>query len=251
MFQHLIDQMPPDPSGVVITMVVAMGIGLGALTALLGSLHSRPTMALMMLSIGAVLGYAIPTWLNWNINYSVAIGAAAIIFGLIGFLLHRLCVALALGMLIASISIIITYDQTKPLEHLDTSTPQEQVQVSDTTAGIIHSAWTDATPRFRSLAVWIGIAAFSIASLLGFALPKFGMAVLYSVGGTVLTLFAIKLGHTSDKIHWLDSIKTGPMTIASLGLAMVLLGFLTQTALLYRPESAPRKEPRDIPQEIM
>ena len=61
------------------------------------------------------------------------------------------------------------------------------------------------------------------------------MAALYSIVGTLLTLVSISVGHASDKITWLDSLKTGPMTVAVLGFAMLTVGFLTQLTLLNRP----------------
>lgn len=237
MFEQLINNMPPDPSGVVITLVVAVGVGLGALTALLGALHSRPTMSLLMLCIGAILGHMLPVWMSWHINRSAAITAGAIVFGLSGFILHRFCVAMVLGFLVAIVAAFILYDQTQPID----KAPSAEVKLQSSLAGSFIDTWDGATPKFRKAAPWVGISAFAIAGVLALALPKFGMAVLYSLGGTLLTLFSIKLGHASDKIHWLDSIKTGPMTIAVLGMTMLLVGFLTQMALLYRPESAQPK----------
>lgn len=242
MFKHLIEQMPPDPSGVVITLVVAVGIGLGAITALLGALHSRPTMSLMMLSIGALGGFLLPSWFGWDVNTSATITTGAIVFGLLGFILHRYCVAFALGVLISLVAVFVLYDQTQPADI--PVEPTAAVQTEQTLPQTAYTTWDQATPKFKSMAPWLALAAFGISGVLAMVFPKFGMALLYSLGGTLLTLFCIKLGHNSDKIHWLDSLKTGPMTIAALGMTMVLVGFLTQIALLYRPAPGQPEESR-------
>jgi len=238
-FSQIIDSLPPDPSGMVITLIVAIGIGVGALTALLGALHSRLTISLMMLCVGVALGYAAPDWLDIDVNRSISIGIGSVAFGILGFALHRVCVAVTLGVLVAVAAMVILNDQTQVVEmgkavgvDINTSTFSETLQ----------TAWKDAPVGFRSLAPWIASAAFLVAGLLAMFMPKFGMAALYSLGGTMLTLFCISLGHASDKIHWLDSIKTGPMTIASLGFAMLLVGFITQLALLHRRTASPAKK---------
>ncbi len=243
MFEEIIQQLPPDPSGTIITLIVVIGIAVGTLTALLGAVHSRVTMALLMLAFGAVLGASLPRWMGWDVNHSAMITIGAIAFGLAGFILHRLCVAFALAVLVCMVSLFILYDQTQPIDKL----LADAVQVSSLPGTASH-AWESAPPRFKALAPWIGAASFVAAGVVAMVLPKVGMAALYSLGGTLLTLFSIKLGHASDKIHWLDSIKTGPMTIVVLGIAMLVLGFATQLALLSRPATAEPETPRKEPQ---
>lgn len=242
-FKQIIDSLPPDPSGLVITLIVAIGIGVGALTALLGALHSRLTISLMMLCVGATLGYAAPGWLDIDANRSISIAMGSIAFGILGFALHRVCVAVTLGVLVAVASLVILYDQTQLVEM--GKTVAENINTSFTET--LRAMWESAPGGFRSLAPWIASAAFVVAGVLAMFMPKFGMAALYSLGGTMLTLFCISLGHASSKIHWLDSIKTGPMTIATLGFAMLLVGFITQLALLHRRTASPakKKEPAE------
>lgn len=231
-FQGIIDSLPSDPEGVIITTLVAVGIGLGAITALLGALHSRSTMSLMMFALGTILGYMLPAWLNMDVNRSIAIAVTGIVFSLIGFLLHRWCVAFALGTLITGVAILILYYQTST-----SSVPaaDQSNQTSASVQQVMRDHWQTASPTFKKLAPWVAPGAFVVAVLFSLALPKFGMAALYALGGTLLTLFSIGLGHASDKITWLDSLKNGPMTVAALGITMLLVGFLAQVALVYRP----------------
>lgn len=237
-FRHLIENLPPDPQGVLVTVVVAFGIGIGALTALLGALHSRVTISLMMLFAGAMLGAWLPVRLGMELDRAIPIAVGAIFFGLIGFLLHRVCVAVALGALVAVAALAVLYDQTQPI---DTSAGG-MVQLESSLPAIARSAWNSAPAEFRRLAPWVASISFAVAAILGLIFRKFGLALLYSLGGTMLTLFCIRLGHESDKITWLDSTKTGPMTIAVLGLAMLLVGFMTQMVLLHRPTAGKEKK---------
>ena len=226
----------------IITTLVAVGIGLGAITALLGALHSRPTMSMVMFALGTILGYLLPAWLGLQINRSIAIAVTGIAFGLIGFLLHRWCVAFALGTLVSGVAIVILYDQT------NTSNVLVAEQSNQTNASVqqtIRDHWQTAAPPFRKLAPWIAPGAFVAAVVFSLALPKFGMAALYALGGTVLTLFSIGLGHASDKITWLDSLKNGPMTVAALGITMLMVGFLAQVGLVYRPVPKQPDGPED------
>lgn len=239
MFEQIVQNLPADPQGVVITMLVCMGIAIGALTCLLGALHSRPTMALLMLTAGAIAGQVVPRYLGWGTNAPAMITIGAIVFGLIGFVLHRYCVALLLGSLVSVITLAVLYDQLSSTGIADILNAQGKLPTLST-------LWAAGSDSFRNIALWVGLGAFAIASLIGFFIPKVGMAALYSIAGTLLTLFSISLGHASDKISWLDSIKTGPMTVAVLGMAMLAVGFLTQITLLHRPGSeTPKRESKE------
>lgn len=240
-FQGILNGLPPDPNGVIITTIVAVGIGIGALTALLGALHSRPTISMMMFVLGITVGYMLPAWLSWNVSPSITIAMGGVVFGVLGFVLHRWCVAFALGTLVAAVAMIILFDQTNTSNSL--LPEQTTVQASVGVQQIVHDQWVTASPTFRKLAPWVALGAFVASAALAFGLPKFGMAALYSLGGTLLTLFSIGLGHSTDKITWLDSLKSGPMTVAALGITMLLVGFLAQVGLVYRP--APRQADAD------
>jgi hypothetical protein len=238
-FKEILDLLPPDPTGVVITVVVAIGIGVGTITALLGALHSKVALALVMLAIGAILGYKVPIWEQWNVNIPTVIAIGAVVFGLLGYGLHRWCVAIMLGLLVTGVSTFILYDQTQPLEVPGTVT----VQLDSSVADNARATWTTAAPKFRSLAPWLALGSFVLAGILGFALPRFGMATLHSLGGTLVTLASIRLGQASPDIKWLDSFRSGPMTTAAFCFSLLLVGFLTQIALLYRKtESSQRTE---------
>ena len=230
MFKEVLDMLPPDSTGTVVTTVVAVGIGIGALTALLGALHSRVTMALLMCALGSLLGATLPSRLSLGINTPVAICVMAIALGLVGFLLHRICVALCLGMVFAIVAMMVMYDQTTPV----TYPPLVDIPLKATMGETVGNAWHNATPLFRSTSLWISSVVFVVLSIMGFFFPKFGMAALYSMTGTILLLFAIALGHNSPSIHWLDSLRSGPMTTAALGFTVLLLGFVSQIVLLYR-----------------
>jgi hypothetical protein len=252
MFQSIFDtiltRLPPDPSGVLINTIVAIGIGIGALTALLGALHSRPTISMMLFATGTILGYCVPSWLDWDVNRSFTIALGGIIFGLVGFLLHRWCVAASLGILVAAVALVMFYDQAQASAPLTPISIEPSAQTTPAfsddspTNQILHRRWEEATPSFRKLAPWVALAAFVASAALAVFLPKIGMAALYSLGGTLLTLFSIGLGHASPKITWLDSLKSGPMTVAALGITMLLVGFLAQVGLVYRPAS---KQPEE------
>lgn len=232
MFQGIVNSLPSDPDGVIITTLVAAGIGLGALTALLGALHSRPTMAMMMFALGTILGYAWPAWLGLDVNRSISIAVTGVVLGLIGFVLHRWCVAFALGTLVTGVAIIILYDQTSS----SIAEPSEQPTATNASVQqITLEQWQNASPSFKKLVPWVALGAFVAAVIFSLAFAKLGMAALYALGGTLLTLFSIGLGHASDKITWLDSLKNGPMTVAALGITMLLVGFLSQVGLVYRP----------------
>jgi hypothetical protein len=209
---------------------VAIGIGIGAITALLGALHSRPTMSIFMLAIGAVLGSLVPIWAKLPINHPATISIGAISFGLLGFALHRICVAVALGVLIAGVSSAIFFDETRPMDKPAVNT----VQVSNSLSETVSRTWESASPTFRTFDLWVALGSLVTASLLGYIFPRFGMAAFYSLGGTLLTLASIRLGHASADVKWLESFKTGPMTTALFGFCMLLVGFMTQIALLYR-----------------
>jgi hypothetical protein len=187
------------------------------------------------------LGYRIPAWLSLNIDVSITIAVGAIVMGLLGFLLHRICVATMFALLVAGISAFIFHDQVQPVERPDTSVAQA-VQTTPTLSSTVVNTWRSAPPVFGKYVFWIAGGAFLVAWLLAFFFRRFGMAALYSIGGTLLTLASIRLGHASDHITWLDSLKTGPMTTATLGFCILLVGFMAQMALLYRNEHAPERQ---------
>lgn len=230
-YYSILQSLPPDPSGVIVNCIVAIAIGIGALTCLLGALHSRPTISMIMFCLGTVAGYLLPGWLGYHFNVSISIAVGGVVLGLVGYLLHRWCVAVCLGVLVAAVATVILYDQT----NMTPAPVGEQPVVVASVGQMLSERWETAPDSFRKLVPWVAIGAFVASAALAIGLPKFGMAAFYSLGGTVLTLFAIGLGHSTPKITWLDSLKSGPMTVAALGITMLLVGFLAQVGLVYRP----------------
>ena len=245
MMDQIIQQLPSDPNGVIITFLVAFGIAIGSLVAMLGALHARPTLAVVMLAIGSVLAYVLPTRFGWATNPSVMITIGAVAFGLIGFIFHRFCVALLLAILVTGVVGYIVHDQMQPIDEANYTKVEMDTPLADRASNF----WASSPPAFRRAALWVGPTAFVIGALAGYFLRTVGVAILFSLGGTILTLFAIHLGHASSQIHWLDSLKTGPMTTAALGMSMLLVGFVTQMVLLNRQSLDPTRPHDSDPME--
>src|SRR5215210_483453 len=100
MVQQLLPLLPKE-IGQAALVAALIGTAMGALLWLLGARFSRPLITLLAVSIGAVVGRALPGWMNWNVNTMAASVGGAVALGMSGFVMHRVWVGLGLGLLLA------------------------------------------------------------------------------------------------------------------------------------------------------
>src|SRR5215218_9169883 len=100
MVQQLLPLLPKEiGQAALIAALVGTFIGVGLWLA--GARFSRPLITLVTVSLGAVIGRALPGWMNWNVNSMAASVGGAVVLGMSGYVMHRVWVGLGLGLLLA------------------------------------------------------------------------------------------------------------------------------------------------------
>src|SRR5678815_5388750 len=100
MLQQLLPLLPKEAgTGALMIAITGALIGLGMW--LIGARFSRPMVTLAAVAIGAVIGMRMPQWFNWTINGMGPAVGAAIVFGVSGFVGHRLWIGMGLGLVMA------------------------------------------------------------------------------------------------------------------------------------------------------
>src|SRR5439155_14121719 len=77
------------------------GAVLGLVIWLAGARFSRQLICLILTAVGAVIGLQVPDWMHWEINRAGPAVGAAVVFGVIGFLTHRMWLAVNFGAVLA------------------------------------------------------------------------------------------------------------------------------------------------------
>lgn len=244
--KQILELLPSDPSGVAVSGVVIVGIGVGLVTCLLGAAKTRATITLLMAALGAAIAYLLPRGLELGEPNPIITCLATALFALFGYSSNRLCVALFFGLLLTGIALAATYDQPAPIDKATT----QRVQLSPTLANAIPAAWQSATPEFRSASRWLIPTVFLITGVLTYIFHRLGTAALYSVGGTLLVFGSVWLGLASDEIRWLEPLRVGPMTTALFAFCLLLVGFVTQMVLIYRDSRQMPIEPPEASTQL-
>ena len=111
MLQALLPLMPGDAGFVAMAMDLA-GMFIGAVLWLTGARFSRSLVTLSAVSMGAIIGMQLPEWMGWDVSGMGPAVGGAMVFGLSGFLLHRMWIGLALGTVLSMWALLILWAVT-------------------------------------------------------------------------------------------------------------------------------------------
>src|SRR5438132_11077037 len=101
MLHQLIPMLPAQQQG---TFALAVTIGaavLGVILWALGARFSRQFVTLLVVTIGSIVGGAMPEWFGWPIHPMATAVGAAVVLGVLGWWMHRLWIGIGLGLVLS------------------------------------------------------------------------------------------------------------------------------------------------------
>jgi len=228
----------PGDGALIIAMIVAV---VGAVLWIAGVKFSRPLVTLVTVLLGASIGLMLPRWCNWNISGAGTAVGGAVVLGVSGFVLHRMWVGVALGMILSMWGAFGLWLNLRNGQGFDWPAWSE----SSTLCSYVHDVWDNVPADLaRYLPYLAGIAMVSaIAATILW--PKLTMVTSWSAIGLTmcigLTTAAIALTHR----EWLAKAPQQTwVQLASLA-GLWFIGAAVQWRLAPKPRVSAPKPPSD------
>ncbi len=181
MVQQLLPLLPND-LGQAALVVALLGTLVGAGLWLVGARFSRPLVTLVTVSLGAVVGRAIPGWMGWNINSMAASVGGAVVLGASGFGLHRVWVGLGLGLLLACWTALAAWAFTG----VGAEPTWPVVDSTTTLTSFCCDLWETVPEPTRRILPYAGGGAILSGFMASLLWPRVAVVLLYSTLGTSL-----------------------------------------------------------------
>lgn len=228
-FQALLTRLPPDAGGRAVA-VALVAAGAGLFLWLIGARVSRSVFTLLGVTAGAWAGVHLPRWMGWEIDsMAVAIGAA-LVLGLAGYLLHMLWVGLALGTLLASAGVFITWHRLMAGE----SWSMPSLDVAATASDLLRELWNTLPSTVSRAVPLVGGVCFATGALMATFTPKFARVLTFSLVGTLLLTVGGVAAVAIARPEWLAKLPTSTQTQGVALASIVMLGAAIQWALCPR-----------------
>lgn len=183
MVQELLPLLPQEP-GRIALMVAIVGTLIGLGLWLAGARFSRPLLTLLAVSVGGVMGQRIPGITGWTVNSAAAAVGGAFILGLSAYLIHRLWVAILLGVVLAAWAALGTW----VICNDGAQWAWPAVDAETTWRTFAEAAWTslpDAVRKYLPYATGLALVSGFASTLLW---PRIGQVLLYSTSGVSLLI---------------------------------------------------------------
>jgi len=94
-------QLLPEKTGDTGPIIALIGAVFGAALWIAGVKVSRPLVTLVTVLLGATIGMQLPKWFGWQISGAGPAVGGAVVLGVSGFVLHRMWVGIALGLVLS------------------------------------------------------------------------------------------------------------------------------------------------------
>jgi hypothetical protein len=240
MVQQLLPLLPHD-IGQAALVAALFGTLVGAGLWLAGARFSRPMVTLLAVSIGAVLGRALPTWMEWNVNSMATAVGGAIVLGTSGFILHRVWVGLGLGLLLACWATLATWvfagDGAAP-----TWPPMD---ATTTLTSFVHGAWANVPENVRKLLPYACGGAMISGLMPALLWPRVAVVLLYSSLGTSLLVGMGLIAIENGRPQWITIVPAQTWAQITTLLGIVAFGAVVQWQMApAKPANAPAAAPK-------
>jgi hypothetical protein len=232
----LLPKLPPDAARTV-WIVGLMGATVGGFLWLIGAWVNRSIATLSLVAVGGVIGIQLPRWFGWPVHPWATATGAAIILGLLGFVLHRLWAAVALGLIMALWAVLALWitmakgvSWNWPGLQIATTGPV-LTEAARAVPSWLRAVWDQLPNAVRYWAPWAGGAAFAASIFASMLWKRMTLALLYSVLGATVALAAGLEVVQYAWPAWLGKIPPQDWAQAAILGGVVLLGLLIQYAL--------------------
>ena len=238
MVQQLLPLLPTN-LGQAALIAALVGTLIGAGLWLVGSRFSRPMITLLTVSIGAILGRALPGWMNWNVNTMAASVGCAVALGMSGFVMHRAWVGLGFGLLLACWAAIAVW----VLAGAGAALTWPAVDATTTWQSLGQSFWDGLPEKVRTLLPYACGGAMLSGFLSALLWPRVAVVTLYSALGTSLLVGLGLIAIEHGRPQWMTIVPSQTWAQVASVVGLVVFGAIVQWQLgPARPATAAPKK---------
>jgi hypothetical protein len=237
MLQDLLQLLPRD-AGSATAALAMLGAIAGGILWLAGARFSRPVMTLVAVTIGAVLGSAMPGWFHWTISPMGPAVGLALLLGVSAYALQRVWVGLALGAVLAVWASLATWLALHGSHALD----WPGLDQHPTVLGWLRAAWSGVPPEPAHVIPYAAAGAMIAGLAMTILWPRFSTLLAWSLIGLSML---IGMGATVVDYTRPQWVKALPPQSGAQCLALVLLigiGLLVQSRTAPQPAPASSKK---------
>jgi hypothetical protein len=241
MLQQLLPLLPDEAgTGALLIAITGALIGLGMW--LIGARFSRPVVTLCMVSLGAVSGLRLPQWFSWTISGMGPAVGAAIVLGVFGFICHRVCIGVWLGLVMAWWVGLGTWVLLRDGQ----SWSWPVVDASTTIASCCTDLWRALPPSVMKVLPYSAGAALLSGICIAMVWPRAGVAITWSLAGVSLL---VSMGLAAMKLkepNWLNVMpaQTWAQALAFFGLVAFCAILQWKLAPASKAPSNPAPKPK-------
>jgi hypothetical protein len=244
MVQQLLNLLPQDRVAEFVFSFVVFGAVMGLATLFLGSLRRRAAATLMLMCLGILMGRGLHAWYGWGGEPNATAILGAVVGGVLGFLLHRLWIAIGLGVVAALLAACVLWFQLEAARQVEAPRLEAGMGLLDH----LSLCWSRVPEDFQSVLPLVTAPAFLIFAVFGFVFVRLGSAMFFATAGAMVLAASLLLGETSGHMPQIGSMLPQLIELrVLLFAAVVLLGTLVQW-LLVKPDKA-RKKPAAAPED--
>ncbi len=239
MVQQLLPLLPHDIGQAALAAALfgtLVGVGLW----LAGARFSRPMITLLGVSLGAILGRALPGWMSWNLNTMAASVGGAVVLGMSGYVLHRVWVGLGLGLVLACWAVLATW--TFAGESATPTWPAVDAGANPWTFAA--AAWENVPLNVRKLLPYACGSALISGFLPALLWPRAAVVLLYSALGTSLLVGMGLIAVENGRPDWITVVPAH-----SWAQVTTLLGFVAFGAVVQWGSKKPEASSQEPEQE--
>lgn len=235
MLQELLSLMPDQADAApMLTWVAYALIAAGAVLCILGSRLNRSLITLGMLAVGAWIAMHLPAWMGWNIDGMGPAVGAALVCGLLGFLLYRLWTGVGLGIILALWAVAGCW---LALHGNYTWTWPDLSQMTGTQP--IQALWEQVPEDLRRIVPFAAGASFMSGLAIALLWPIAATKWMHAIIGTTLLAAGFMITLYLRQSPMLDKLPQGRWTQIGILAGMILVSFCIQSLL--GPKRASKK----------
>ncbi|HEV2292803.1 MAG TPA: hypothetical protein VGR35_03055 [Tepidisphaeraceae bacterium] len=217
----------PRDIGQAALIAALVGTLVGAGLWLAGARFSQPMITLLGVALGAILGRQLPGWMHWNVNSMAASVGGAVVLGMGGFLLHRMWVAIGLGLLLGCWAALATWVFAGEGAALAWPT----VGPTTTWRLFADTLWLGLPVHVRQVLPYAtSIAAFS-GVMTALLWPRVAVVLLYSALGTSLLVSMGLIAIENSRPQWIMIVPAQTWAQLTTLIGIVAFGAVVQWQL--------------------
>jgi hypothetical protein len=241
MTEKLLNLMPNDLTVPFWAMFAAIGVGF-VLWAI-GAKISRSLFTLVFVAIGCLVGRRLPALFHWQIDGMATAVGAAVVMGVLGYSMHRIWVAILLGLTLATWGALAVWIIRAPSDPF----PWPDIPDPFTPIDYAKSIWASLPGDVAHILPVVCGVLYASGFAMALLWHRLGRALLHSLLGATLLLSGLLLLVQSRYPQLMSRIPPRPWEQSAILGGVVLIGMGLQWMITWRKTAAPAPTIEPVP----